>query len=216
MGADTKENKPSTDRYAALGLDYQVGGLEVGFLVDYTNKNSSAFTSKEYKGESVSDNIDKNSWTVNLAANYDCGFAKTFIAAQYFKNVTPFGSYADDIKHDLDDLDDTELAKQLADELRLTSLKGYGVNLGADIPAFGGNFMVSVGYADGDIRFKKHKDGSIKGYTGLAGYTYPISKRTNVYAGAGYTRYEFKGTNGDNWKDRLSVFQAMAGLKHTF
>jgi predicted porin len=210
MGDEGKENKPSTDRYAALGLDYQVGALEVGFLVDYTNKDSSAFTSDKYKSATVSDLIDKNAWTVNLAANYDFGVVKAFAAAQYFKNANPFDDATDDAF-----TTDTKVAKLDADEDRMLSLKGFGVNLGVDVPVFGGNAKLSIGYADADVRYQKEKAGKLKGYTALAGYTYPISKRTGVYVGAGYTQYkaDAKSVSGSF---KSSKFQALTGLKHTF
>jgi len=49
----------------------------------------------------------------------------------------------------------------------------------------------------------------------LAGYQYPFSKRTNVYAGAGYTRYKLDASERSA-SFKTSKFQALAGLKHTF
>ncbi|HBZ57942.1 MAG TPA: porin [Sutterella sp.] len=231
MGGEGKENKPSTDRYAAIGVDYQAGGLEIGFLVDWMNKDSSELNYGEDLAKVRSDatNIDKNAWTVNLAANYDCGFAKSFIAAQYFKNV----SLNQGFKNNENQLNESNLMKKylgsdfetdeaLEDLGRLMSAKGYGINLGVDIPVFGGNAMLSVGYEDADLRVAKRKIASVDVYSVLAGYTYPISKRTSVYAGAGYTYNKLKGSantpriGSASGKIEGSIFQAMAGLKHTF
>ena len=159
------------------------------------NKDSSAFSN----GTSAKDNIDENAWTINLAANYDCGFAKSYAAVQYFRNVS-----------DLTGLNDDE-----RDAFRMLSLKGFGVNLGVDVPAFGGNFMASIGYADADVRAQKAKAGKLKGYTALAGYEYPFSKRTSVYAGAGFTQYKLDlDTKSGEFKKTTA--QGMVGLKHKF
>ena len=50
MGDDGNENKSFTDRYAAIGVDYQAGGLEIGFLADYMNKSTAAFASDHFGG----------------------------------------------------------------------------------------------------------------------------------------------------------------------
>ena len=231
MGDEGKENKPSTDRYAAIGVDYQVGGLEIGFLVDWMNKDSSELNYGEDLAKLAANygadtaKIDKDAWTINLAANYDCGFAKTFIAAQYFKN-TSLNQSLTSAKNQIapiakilgiDGVDETKATEDIA---RLASAKGFGVNLGVDVPAFGGNAMLSVGYEDADLRIAKRKVASADVYSALAGYTYPISKRTSVYAGAGYTYNKLKASHEGkitgSGKIKGSVFQAMAGLKHTF
>ncbi len=225
MGDEGKENKPSTNRYAAIGVDYQVGGLEIGFLADWMNKNSSELNYAENLEEKGLAKIDKDAWTINLAANYDCGFAKTFIAAQYFKNVSlnqSLTSAKNQLKPianilGISKVDETKATEDIA---RLASAKGFGVNLGVDVPAFGGNAMLSVGYEDADLRIAKRKVASADVYSALAGYTYPISKRTSVYAGAGYTYNKLKASHEGkitgSGKIKGSVFQAMAGLKHTF
>ena len=216
MGDDGSENKAATDRYAAIGVDYQVGNLEVGFLADYMNKSTAAFSSETIKTWNPKDYIDENAWTINLAANYDCGFAKTFIAGQYFKNVSDFTGVSKTLGgYQADYLISDDKDAYVKDSGRVTSLKGFGVNLGVDIPAFGGNVMASIGYADADVRQAKGKIGTAKGYTALAGYTYPFSKRTNVYAGAGYTqyKYDFDYMSGSYKK---TTTQVMAGLVHKF
>ncbi len=194
MGNDSVENKPAGNRYFAAGLDYQVGAFEVGALVDYLNKSSSSVDT---------DKLD-DALTFSLAANYDCGFAKSFLAVQYYKDVAGVG----------DALSSDFLPASYTDS-RLATLKGYGVNIGFDAPAFGGNFMFSMGYADGDVQYAGDKDGDFKGYTALAGYSYPFSKRTSVYAGAGWTKYKTNITSSAS-SNKTQVAQVMTGLVHKF
>lgn len=56
-----------------------------------------------------------------------------------------------------------------------TAKDGWGINLGATAPAFGGKFYAAVGYMDAD-----HSDdtaGKLKRYTVSLGYDYSLSKR---------------------------------------
>ena len=111
----------------------------------------------------------------------------------------------------------------MAYAIRTVNLTGYGVNIGASAPVpFGGDFMISAGYADADLKasasvgdYSIGKFAGLKAYTVLAGYEYPFSKRTNVYAGAGYTRYKLDASDRSA-SYKASKFQALGGLKHTF
>ena len=194
MGDDGAENTSKSNRYAALGLDYQAGNLEVGFLVDWLNKQTAGLADPSLRKD-----ID-DAFTVNLAANYDFGVLKAFAAVQYFKDTDKFGGAV------IKGWDDEKVVP--------LTFKGYGVNLGVDVPLFGGNFMVSGGYADGDAdTYKGSKYADVKAYYGMAGYTYSLSKRTSVYAGGGYTVHEAKLSAG---KAKEKEFQVMTGLVHKF
>ena len=207
MGDGGTENKSGNDRYWAIGADYQAGNFEIGALVDYTNKRSTALSS-DVKLAKDPINLDDiaDAVTFNLAANYDCGFAKSFIAFQYFKDVSQIHW------HDLDSAI-TKNDEGETEDNRLDTLKGFGVNLGVDVPAFGGDFLASVGYGDGDLR-NATKNGDFKVYSALVGYEYPFSKRTYVYTSAGYT-YEKKDKK-DSGVEKTKTFQALAGLVHKF
>jgi len=210
MGDGGTENKSGNDRYWAIGADYQAGNLEIGALIDYTNKRSTLLSSteKESSVESINRDDIADAVTFNLAANYDCGFAKSFIAFQYFKDVSQLHW------HDLDSYyGRDETTNKINEDRRLDTLKGFGVNLGVDVPAFGGDFLASVGYGDGDLRNAKKKIGDFKVYSALVGYEYPFSKRTYVYTSAGYTYEKNKKDSGVK-KDK--TFQALAGLVHKF
>ena len=200
MGEDSKENKPSTDRYAAVGVDYQAGNLEVGAVVDYMNRNSADIDSDKLE----------DAWTFNLAANYDFDVVKVYAAAQYVKDNPTLGrwSYAPTGASEAEKL---EFHRHVA-------FDGFGVNLGADMPLLGGNLLASIGYADGKGEYDKVKELDAKAYTALVGYTYPFSKRTSVYAGAGWTRVKHDYNDHANRAGTVKVdtYQAMAGLVHKF
>jgi predicted porin len=188
MGDDGAENKPSSNRYAAIGADYQAGNLEVGFLVDYLNKNSS-----NIDGSKLDD-----AYTVNLAANYDFGVVKAFAAAQYFKNTLKMGKWTH------------------THATRLTAYEGFGVNLGADVPLAGGNLMASIGYADADGDEAKERALDGKVYTALVGYSYPFSKRTSVYVGGGFTKVHQDFKEEGTTRAKAETYQVMTGLVHKF
>jgi predicted porin len=172
---------------------------------------------------------------------------KVYGAAQYFKNAhdidgvlsgkgesavsrfagnTSIGAamHADQISAVKNDKSD--VTAQIAYVLRLVNVTGYGINLGASAPMpFGGDFMISAGYADADLKASLNvntisvgKFGDLKAYTALAGYEYPFSKRTKVYVGAGWTKYEVKakGQRSGSAKLETQTFQAMTGLVHKF
>ena len=196
MGDDGAENTSKSNRYAALGLDYQAGNLEVGFLVDWLNKQTAGLADPSLRKD-----ID-DAFTVNLAANYDFGVLKAFAAAQYFKDTDKIGPWA---------MQENGVSVPLKHE-------GFGVNLGVDVPLCGGNLMVSAGYADADADNVSggSKYADRKSYYALAGYSYPFSKRTSVYVGGGYKAIESDYVAEGKNKAKNTIYQVMTGLVHKF
>ena len=91
------------------------------------------------------------------------------------------------------------------------------MNLGVDVPLAGGNFMVSAGYADADADdLEGNKYADRKAFYGMAGYTYPLSKRTSVYAGAGYRQSQSDYADPTKQKSKNKAYQVMTGLVHKF
>lgn len=214
MGDEEHENKSSTDRYFAIGTHYDAGALQLGFLVDMTNKKSADFTYDNRLGEVVDD-----AYTVNLGGSYDCGFATTYVAGQYMKDVASIGSISnlyDALYYLEDDLDQFYSdGKELKDLVDYTvTYTGFGLNLGTSYEALGGNIMLSIGYADTDMDSIGSKVASAKFYSVLAGYTYEFSKRTSAYVGAGFTRQEVKIPNSYKLNDK--TIQVLTGLVHSF
>ena len=221
FGADGEENTSGTDRPAALGLNYANGAFGAGMVVTYKNENSikagtaAGFGFKDdvadkmeadpdYKptindiewkdkvGESVVEQEDE--YTINVGTSYDFGVAKVMLAGQYYKNADAVG-----------------LLSEVGVEER-EELEGYSVTFGADIPAWGGNWTVGLAYGDGEDK-AAGANFEYEGYNAAAMYYYPLSKRTKVYAGVGYTKME--GTE-DSVKTEYESTKAVMGMAHYF
>ena len=153
-----RENTGSTTRYGAIGARYMKGAFStIGVVDTYHYANTQ----------------DDAGYTANLSVAYDFNVAKVFLAGQYFKDMRYLGKAA---------INDTVSGAAVFGNS--TAKDGWGINLGATAPAFGGKFYAAVGYMDAD-----HSDdtaGKLKRYTVSLGYDYSLSKRTLVYAGAGY------------------------------
>lgn len=199
---NTTENESGDDRLFSLGAQADFGALQVLGLVEYLNKKSVADTTV------YDDSQYDDSYTINLGGSYDFGVAKVFLAGQYFKAAPNYAgmkaNYADLVK---------------GEEWRY-SFDGFGVNVGATAPIGAGEFLVSAGYGKGDVNYNT-QDAKISAdaYIIQVGYTYPFSKRTNLYAGAGYmqTSMEDGITTGNTTSDKdFKTTQVMFGLLHKF
>lgn len=204
MGNAT-ENESGDDRLFSLGAQADFGALQVLGLVEYLNKKSVAGTTV------YDDSQYDDSYTINLGGSYDFSVAKVFLAGQYFKAAPDFAGMMDNYAKD---------PRVLDNEWRF-SFDGFGVNVGATAPIGAGEFLVSAGYGKGDLNYNtQDAKRSADAYIIQVGYTYPFSKRTNLYAGAGYmqTSMEDGITNTDNTtsdKD-FKTTQVMFGLLHKF
>ena len=218
MGGDDKigsENKTTADRYAAIGAKWAGGPFEVGALVDWQNKSNRDVTINNYTLPRGSYSI-KDAYTVNLAGSYDCGFAKTYLALQYFKDANDGAGLISEVAS-------TYSADDAAQVMRLLTVTGYGVHLSTAFDALGGSWKAGIGYMDGDadlhVADTKGFNGDVKAYTASVGYEYALSKRTMVYTGMGYTQRELDGTFTDaqgNSKDTVKGFDFAMGLVHRF
>lgn len=203
MGNAT-ENESGDDRLFSLGAQADFGALQVLGLVEYLNKKSVANTTV------YDDSQYDDSYTINLGGSYDFGVAKVFLAGQYFKAAPDFAGMKDNYGY------------LNVDEIRWRfSFDGFGVNVGATAPIGAGEFLVSAGYGKGDLNIDT-KDAKISAdaYIIQVGYTYPFSKRTNLYAGAGYMQTSmedgFINTDGTYSDKDFKTTQVMFGLLHKF
>lgn len=202
MGNAT-ENESGDDRLFSLGAQADFGALQVLGLVEYLNKKSVASTTV------YDDSQYDDSYTINLGGSYDFSVAKVFLAGQYFKAAPNYAGMK------------ANYAKLVEGNEWHYSFDGFGVNVGATAPIGAGEFLVSAGYGKGDLNIDtKDAKRSADAYIIQVGYTYPFSKRTNLYAGAGYmqTSMEDGITNTDStYSDKdFKTTQVMFGLLHKF
>ena len=175
---NARENSGNADRYLAAGLRYKAGKAAVVLTGDMTMYGNAA---GEQKANFYHD-VD-NGYSFILGGNYDFGVAKVFAKATYFDNQV---NVLDSFGLITDARDGTDKTLNADGKAHALALKGWGAELGTNVPAFGGNFLAAVGYRDA----KDVDDGSykFKRWNAAVGYTYAFSKRTNVYGLAGYAQ----------------------------
>ena len=183
-----REGSAETDRQYALGVTFAAGDLYLAGIVTQTNKQSVKFD-----GQSLGKQDDP--LTVSLGGNYDFGVAKLYVATQYFK----------DSDLCVGQIDDTQNAGQF---------DGFGLSVGAGVPAFGGTAKVLVGYMDAEDQGTAAQD--VQRYAFSVGYEYPLSKRTFLYGGAGYYMDSYDKVALEGHDDKASVTAVNAGIVHTF
>ena len=205
-GNDADEMTHRANRYAALGVNYVAGNLNLAAVVDWTDEAyEKAFVTT---GEERDDQ-----YTVNLGGSYNFGVAKTYLAASYFKNANDVSGIID-VMDDAIDLGKTNDQEDISFGDYADAFKGYGVALGADVPAFGGNFLVSLAYTDAE---EENWDADVTAYSAGVAYTYPLSKRTNLYVAGVYNNREVEGTyNAAKTKVEQDQYQAFFGMVHKF
>ncbi len=193
------------DRYAALGAVYKQGPLMIVALADRM------FTKN---GSSTSYNLDDYS-TYSLGGTYDFGPVKLFAAYQFGDGVKAVGK--------IDDLESLELEKQTVKPM------GFDTNavlLGANIDLWGGTLKLATGYATGEGDYiveekgKPSKTGRLEadGYQFAVGYLYPLSKRTDLYAGAAYVHMKNDATPADEAESSETAHRrgVIFGMRHRF
>lgn len=185
-----KENESSIDRYYAIGAKYANGPLTAYFAVD--SINYATF------GTAGDPNAD-DSLTVTLGGNYDFDVAQVFFGAQYFDEVETFGNLVTKV--------DTKFAGKI---------KGYGLNLSANIPVAGGKIMAGLGYVDAEAADSADNGDEFQRYIVSAGYDYPFSKRTDAYVVASYMQDSIDYGTADNSDVDPSAFTFVVGLRHKF
>ena len=193
-----KEASSDTDRYYALAAKGQWEALEAGLVVSST----------DYARTFANASDEDNSMVVSGYGAYDFGVMKTTLGVQYYDNVKGNPVAYEFTKA----FAETAPAKDFAKEIANSMTKGYGVMLGATAPVAGGKFLASVGYGDYEVVQDSSVEGDVLN-VGVA-YQYPLSKRTYVYAGAGYT----KGTVdlGSELSLENKTVEVVSGLVHNF
>lgn len=187
----TEEGSSDADRYYALGASFTAGDLYLTGIVTQTNLQS-------FGEQDVEDPL-----TVSLGGNYNFGVAKLYVATQYFK----------DSDLSVKQIDRYDAKSNTTGCQDASQFDGFGLSVGADVPAFGGTAKVLVGYMDAEDQSTAAQD--VQRYTFSVGYEYPLSKRTFVYGGAGYYMDSYDKVDVGH-DDKASVAAVNAGLVHKF
>lgn len=195
------ENKADADRYAAAALRYKAGKAAVVLAGDYTL----------YSNDTYGD-LD-NGYSVILGGNYDFGVAKVFAKATYFDNQASITDSFSIIKNTRAFV--AELAGKGVNVNLARAFKGWGAELSTAVPAFGGTVLATVGYRD--AKDVDNSNVKLKRWNAAVGYSYAFSKRTSVYAAAGYAQEKGTGSaDGASVTYKGSGAQAGFGLVHKF
>lgn len=203
MGSNDSENESGSDRYYAAAVTYNNGGLSLYGAVDVLNKQ----TWDNAKDSPVSGH-GEDQITITAAVNYDCGYAKSYLGVHWFDNAKAVGS------SDAGDASWSRLGNGLVDDYRYGDATGWSVMAGVDVPVGGGTVKTSIGYLDASSdayspAAKKEVDKDFSRFMAAAGYEYYLSKRTTLYAGAGYIQ-DSVANSDPRW------VQVNCGLTHKF
>ena len=199
VGTQRGSTGSAYDRYDNT-LAYQTptfGGLEGAIMYSFKGDTTADLTMYGNAAKNVYHDVD-NGYSFILGGNYDFGVAKVFAKATYFDNQVNV----------LDSFSLIKDARALSTPQAL-ALKGWGAEISTAVPAFGGAFLGTVGYRDAkDVDNGSYK---FKRWNAAVGYSYAFSKRTSVYAAAGYAQEK-----SDAQDRKASAAQAGFGLVHKF
>ena len=214
---DEGEGSSDVDRYYALGVTGAWGDLTAALIFSTTDYARTWVNEAGTEDQARED----NSKVVTGYVAYDFGVVKPMLAAQYFDDLH-VNAWANDI-----DTTEASPAGWAAKWLAGSSVKGYGVMLGATAPIAAGTLYAMAGYNDfettagidkglmpGNVEVSMDKVEVDTVSFGI-GYQYPLSKRTYVYTAAGYTKVSgdtgVKGLEGDT-----KTTEVVAGIVHNF
>ena len=222
MGSNDNENESSSNRFYSLGVTYNNGPFAGYFAVDSINYKTAKFSQSEWPNNG--DDID-DSLTVTLGGSYDFDVVKIYLGAQYFDEVR-LSSLGGPIcrANDVRDLGISGFDLSIND---IAKLKGYGISLSGDAPLAGGRVMFGLGYVDADAADSLDKalsqniagfrDFEIQRYVVSAGYSYPFSKRTDVYGVASYMQDNADTSRESGTLEQdPSAYSFYVGLRHRF
>lgn len=164
----SEESKNTSDRQWALGATYTSGPVHLAAVLD----------SVLYRPNDETGSIDPDdSLAFSLAGTYDFGVMKLYASGMYFSDMlaSEFQGHT---------------ALKSLEGGRNVSYKGYSLQLGADVPAFGGTFKTNIGWMDAkvDTRYAAGTYYATDRMSFAVGYVYPLSKKTQIYTGAGWLK----------------------------
>ncbi|WP_410100656.1 porin [Sutterella wadsworthensis] len=203
------EGKASANRYYALGATYKAAGFDLAAVVDSYNW-SSTFTKKD---ADLDDGL-----SVTLGGSYDFEVAKVFLSGQYFDNM--IGNDKSQPNSDPVDAGKSDSFYSFSGYFgNQNPIEGYALQAGVSAPVAGGTAMFAVGYTDAEEANSEADQAKVefKRIGTSVGYTYSLSKRTNLYGVAAYYRDSVKNEGHEAGADRdPSTVTVYAGIRHTF
>lgn len=190
---DAREGSKNANRYTSAALTGSYGPFNAVLAYELQDYGSNYAASKM---------PSKDGQAIYLGGNYDFGVAKAFAMAQYFKG-----------QEAIDAMTAIDSAKPVNPT---AGFKGYGLHLGTIVPVCAGHLTIGGYYVDGQAEFEKTADRD-NDYVGIATkYVYPLSRRTSLYAGAGYAHAKLDGDATDKADTKANVTQAYMGVTHKF
>ena len=190
---DAREGSKNANRYTSAALTGSYGPFNAVLAYELQDYGSNYAASKM---------PSKDGQAIYLGGNYDFGIAKAFAMAQYFKG-----------QEAIDAMTAIDAAKPINPT---AGFKGYGLHLGTILPVCAGHLTIGGYYVDGQAEFEKTADRD-NDYVGIATkYVYPLSRRTSLYAGAGYAHAKLDGDATDKGDTKANVTQAYMGVTHKF
>ena len=187
-----KASARDNDRYWGVGATYQNGPLGLVAVVDSVQPAHEA------------DGANQDSFTISVGGNYDLGSAHPFVGVQYGKHMTSFGGF-----------DTISFGGATVEE---ANLKGYALSLGSsfDLPVGTLTGVLFYAHSKGDFVFGQNAGTLEKGNLYGAGlvHAYPLSKRTTLYSGVGYSYGKY--VDEDDVALKTKNAQVLFGLNHTF
>ena len=190
---DAREGSKNANRYTSAALTGSYGPFNAVLAYELQDYGSNYAASKM---------PSKDGQAIYLGGNYDFGVAKAFAMAQYFKG-----------QEAIDAMTAIDAAKPINPT---AGFKGYGLHLGTIVPVCAGHLTIGGYYVDGQAEYEKTADRD-NDYIGIATkYVYPLSRRTSLYAGAGYAHAKLDGDATDKADTKANVTQAYMGVTHKF
>ena len=101
-------------------------------------------------------------------------------------------------------------------------VKGWAATVSASAPVAGGNAMLGVGYTDASAadsvtdNGNSARDFDLSRWVVSAGYTYNLSKRTNLYGVASYMQDKLEPSAAGDKDVKPTATTVMVGLRHRF
>ncbi|MDO5530566.1 porin [Sutterella sp.] len=199
---DGEEGRSTANRYAAAAITGEYGPAQ--FVLAYElQKHSTLIRGNGFEPD------DGN--TVYLGGNYDFDVAKVFLMGQYYTGLRSLDFMGLDEVTGLEDNGALFAASE-------TGAEGFGLHLGTIVPMFGGELTVGAYWSDGSVSDVQNiGDVDFTYYGAAARYCYPLSTRTTIYTGLGYSEASVdKYQSSQNQDAKVKTGGIYLGLDHKF